>query len=158
MSLDDPDAINSKLTAEMYTYFSEAYGLQPFRNPKAVRRRKKHDRRVKRLRETKNAIRWKYREAIQTRQPLEVSQGISKDFRAAMRDHARAWKHSLNDDINRNAEAASRALKKNFWGYVNHLLGENSAAAKATFTADQATRYFQGVFSKPSSEACLECM
>ena len=152
MSLDDPDAINSKLTTGMYSYFSEAYGLQPSRNPKAVRRRKKHDRRVKRLRETKNAIRRKYREALRTQQPLEVIQGISKDFRAAMRDHARARKHSLNDDINRNAQAASRALKKSFWGYVNHLLGEDHVAAKATFTADQATTYFQGVFSKPSSK------
>ena len=68
-----------------------------------------------------------------------------------MRDHARARKHSLNDDIKRNAQAAARALKKNFWGYVNHLLGENPAVTKATFTADQATTYFQDVFSKPSS-------
>ena len=70
-----------------------------------------------------------------------------------MRDHARARKHSLNDDIKRNAQAAARALKKNFWGYVNHLLGENPAVTKATFTADQATTYFQDVFSKPSSKS-----
>ena len=57
MSLDDPDEINRKLTTGMYSYFSKAYGLQPPKHPKAVRRRRKHDRRVKRLRETKNAIR-----------------------------------------------------------------------------------------------------
>ena len=33
---------------------------------------------------------------------------------------------------------------------MNHLLGENPAVTKATFTADQATTYFQDVFSKPS--------
>ena len=78
-----------------------------------MRRRKKHDRRVRKLREVKNAIRRDYRKTLRTHQPLEVIQGISKDFRAAMRDHARARKHSLNDYIKRNAQAATRALKKN---------------------------------------------
>ena len=103
MSLDDPDAINGELTLGMYSFFSKTYGLQPSRTPKAVRRRKKHDRRVRKLREVKNAIRRDYRKALRTHQPL-------------------------NDDIKRNAQAAARALK-NFWGYVNHLLGENPAVA-----------------------------
>ena len=70
-----------------------------------------------------------------------------------MRDHARAMKLSLIDDINRNGQVAARALKKNFWGYVNCLFEGNTAAAKATFTANQATTYFHGVFSKPSNES-----
>ena len=42
---------------------------------------------------------------------------------------------------------------ENFWGYVNCLFEGNPAAAKATFTANQATTYFHGVFSKPSNES-----
>jgi len=68
MSLDDPDVINGELTSGIYSYFSKTYGLQPSRTPKAVRRRKKHDRRVRKLREVKNAIRRDYRKE-KTRQP-----------------------------------------------------------------------------------------
>ena len=68
-----------------------------------------------------------------------------------MRDHARPRKHSLNDNINRDAEAASKALKKNFWGYVNCLLGDSPSDVKPSFTVEQATTYFQGVFSKSAN-------
>ena len=52
-----------------------------------------------------------------------------------MRDYARARKHSLTD-INRDAKAASNALKKSFWGYVNQLLGDSPSDVRQPPTSD----------------------
>ena len=47
-----------------------------------------------------------------------------------------------------NAQVASRTLKKNFRGYVNHLLGETLRLLKPLFWLT----YVQGIFSKPSND------
>ena len=81
MSLEDPEDINRELIKAIYSHFSELYSTQSPSNPKAVRKRKKHDRRVKRLREVKNTSRREYRKALRTHQPVagsKVSVGTSE--------------------------------------------------------------------------------
>lgn len=148
LSLDDPDTINNTLAESIYTHLSEIHGTYTSKSPTSSRRRKKHDRVVKGFREIKNTIRREYRKALHSHQPVEVIQKFSKDFRTTMKQHARARKQSLADDVNRNAQLATAALKRNFWGYVNHLLGGNCTPSKPSFTANDATEYFRVMYSQ----------
>ena len=99
---------------------------------------------------SRNYPRREFRKAIRTQKLLEAIQSLSKKFRLAVRDHAKARKLSLKDDITRNATAAATALRKNFWGDVNCLLNDTHIAANPYFSADPATTYFMKVYSSGS--------
>ena len=112
------DAKNGVLCDGIYQYFSEKYGVRRSNPGKAERRRKIHDRALKRVKQLKKTSRKEFQRVKREGLPPESIRVLAQNFFTLVREHNQLKRVSHNASLGKQARKAKNCCHHHFWQYL----------------------------------------
>ena len=120
------DAKNSVLCDGIYQYFSEKYGVRQSKPDKTERKRKNHDRALKRVKQLKTARKEFQREKHEGLSPESI-RALAQNFFTLVREHNHLKRASHNASLRKQTSKAKKCCHQHFWRYAKELLDDGAA-------------------------------
>ena len=154
------DAKNSVLCDGIYQYFSEKYGVRRSNPDKAERKRKNHDRALKRVKQLKKTARKEFQRAKREGLPPESIRALAQNFFTLVREHNHLKRASHNASLRKQTRKAKKCCHQHFWRYAKELLDDGAANQTTPQFGEQvAADYFKDVYhSAPKTFNCPDWM
>ena len=149
--MNEPDvSIKADVFASlMYQYFESEYGTFNSVNSECNNKKKrKHQRNLKYIRQQKNETRRAYRSALRSNQPRDVILQLASKYHKLVRQHSKIRRDHIQADLLHRMKFEQHKCARNIWKYCENLLDENkSGQINPSFTKDQAQDFFETVYS-----------
>ena len=110
------------------------------------RRKRCHERNLKRLTKEKNAAKKELRQARRGSNDVAVIHELSSRFHKLIRLHNKAKRVALQAQANVEAVKAHRICAKSVWEYASQLFKDGSDMVSPSFGQAEAERYFTRVY------------
>ena len=132
----------------VYGYFETQYGTGAEYHDRTCKRKRKHQRQLKSIRQQKNEIRRAYRSALRSNQPRNIILPLVNEYHRLVRLHSKICRQHAQADLIQRMKFEQRRCSRNIWKYSNSLFDSNdSNHIDPSFTKDQAQAYFETVYS-----------
>ena len=119
-------AKNRILCDGIYAYFSERYGTKQPKTDRNTKRRQKHDRALKRVKQLKGDAKKEFQRAKREGLQPETIQSLARNFYKLVREHNQLKKASHNANLSNQARKARQHCHQHFWQYAKELLDDNA--------------------------------
>ena len=142
-----PETKNRVLSEGIYDCFDQKFGTRQQKPNKHQRRRVRHDKALKKVKELKNMARKDFQKAKKQGLPADSIQPLARQFFQLIREHNRLKKSSSATNNRDQARKARHSCHRHFWQFSKQLLDDNSIIGiTPNFSQEEAYEFFKKVY------------